>query len=256
MVESNIDVSKLTGSQIVKLRNGSEVELSSVSRGLYTEQWRVRGHFRSDLNLVYIVTLSRKGLTLEQPVDNQKRNPDYDIVEVLGSRVTLNLDAIQKGVSLTLSDNSAHVVLGRNPSGIASQGYANLRFETIAFEDGYSLNQVQTNGVVRGSNLRIVSIGLSETEERPVDMSSLQLGDVCITRTGREIPWDKIADTEIEINDEGLCLPFVYIFGSQAIFVDSNGWHNPDHRPSDDDIVSIRRASKEERAAILKSLAD
>lgn len=154
----------------------------------------------------------------------------------------IDITKIKKRSKITLSDGSVFVFDAIFDAGL---GFANGTLQkiwTMYFDNGLS----QCGVFVDGSNVRPEAASIVEVEppKEEVDLSTLMVGDICVTRSGDIVPWN------MWDRSGSKSYPFRALIGGIDLTYNSNGscWWSKDPN----DIVHIERASDEERAIASK----
>lgn len=154
------------------------------------------------------------------------------------------IDEAREGCIANLSDNSSHIIsscwrVANSISGAYS----------IKFKDGVQLNGILKDGssCIEGG---IYIDSISVPPEDPVDLSTLKVGDVCINRSGDEIPWRSVLHVEGRSDGDN----FIISAKGCYYWLFKNGRFHYGNHEHPRDIVSIRRASKEEKAALAEKI--
>lgn len=182
--------------------------------------------------------------------DGYKHNEEMDLNVYIVSATKINKDNktmkkidlykdIAKGSVVTLSDGSSHV--HRYTSGVRHN--VNL----VHFVDGLA---VEVNNSGQSPYENGVSIVGIEPPKPLIDLSTVGIGDVCVTRDGYEVPWTNIVKGDTNAGDPYM----IFSSGGSYDCVTQKGYFCIAEDAVDNrDIVEIRRASPEQKADLAKN---
>lgn len=193
----------------------------------------------SDANTVIFMADGSKyaplaDLWISNIISATKINKDNKTV----NKIDLSNDIV-KGSIITLSDGSTHV--HRYTSGSRH----NVRM--VQFIDGLAAEVNNSGQSPYENGISIVGI---EPPKPVIDLSTISIGDVCVTRNGYKIPWTNIIKRDTNADD-----PYMIVSSDGSYYcVTQKGYYSVvGHEENDEDIIEIRRASSEEKVNLAKT---
>lgn len=182
--------------------------------------------------------------------DGYKHNEEMDLNVYIVSATKINKDNktmkkihlyndIAKGSIVTLSDGSTHV--HRYTSGVRHN--VNL----VHFVDGLAVGVDDSGQSPYENGISIIGI---EPPKPAIDLSTVGIGDVCVTRDGHEVPWTHVVKCNTNTDDEYM---IISSDGSYECVTQEGYFCLTEDKENNRDIIEIRRASPERKADLAKN---